>query len=99
VLREALQELSLGAAEVRLVEIRTEAQARARGFAGSPTILIDGSDPVAQPRAQAPGEGACDWLSCRIYRLRDGRLSPVPDPQDVKDALAGAVARRRASVS
>ena len=26
-------------------------------------------------------------LTCRVYRLRDGRYSPTPDPDDVRDAL------------
>ena len=30
-------------------------------------------------------------LTCRVYRLRDGRLSPTPDPADLRDALLAAV--------
>jgi hypothetical protein len=30
-------------------------------------------------------------LACRIYRRRDGRISPTPDPADVRDALAGVL--------
>ena len=26
-------------------------------------------------------------LTCRVYRLRDGRFSPTPDPADVREAL------------
>jgi hypothetical protein len=26
-------------------------------------------------------------LTCRVYHLRDGRVSPVPDPDDVRDKL------------
>ena len=31
----------------------------------------------------APEEGEPVGLSCRVYRLRDGRVSPVPDPEDI----------------
>jgi len=29
-------------------------------------------------------------LTCRVYRRRDGRVSPTPDPADVRDALRAA---------
>jgi hypothetical protein len=32
-------------------------------------------------------EDATVALTCRVYRLRDGRFSPTPDPDDVRDAL------------
>ena len=57
------------------------------GFTGSPTILVDGRDV-----AGASGEPVV--LACRVYRRRDGRVSPLPDPDDVRDALR-ARARRR----
>lgn len=74
--------LDPGALEVR--EIVTEADARHEEFVGSPTVRIDGAD-VQPPRDEPTG------LTCRVYRLRDGRVSPLPDPADVRDALAAAV--------
>ena len=61
-------------------EIVSEADAVAEGFPGSPTIRVDGEDlfPIDDP----PG------LSCRIYRLADGRYSPPPDPGALREALA-----------
>jgi hypothetical protein len=53
-LRDVLGELELGAVEVRLVEIRSDEEARASGFAGSPTILIDGSDLITPARGGEP---------------------------------------------
>ena len=61
-------------------EIESEEQAEAEGFPGSPTIRVDGEDlfPIDDP----PG------LSCRVYRLADGRFSPTPDPGLLREALA-----------
>ncbi|MBA2546813.1 MAG: hypothetical protein H0V15_08030 [Solirubrobacterales bacterium] len=63
-------------------EIASEAQAEAEGFPGSPTIRVDGAD-IAQP-----AEGMPRGLVCRVYLRRDRRVSPQPDPLDVRDALA-----------
>jgi len=43
-LRVALADVGLPEAQVRLREVRTEEEARERGFTGSPTILIEGED-------------------------------------------------------
>jgi hypothetical protein len=64
--------------EVR--ELRTDREAERERFPGSPTIRVDGRD------VQDPG-GEPIGLSCRVYRLRDGRISALPDPADVGDAL------------
>jgi hypothetical protein len=64
--------------EVR--ELRTDEEAERERFPGSPTIRVEGSD------VQDPGEEPIG-LSCRVYRLRDGRISALPDPADVRDAL------------
>lgn len=84
-LREILVELGLGDAEIRTREIRTAAQAVDTGFRGSPTVLIDGIDvnPGAEPEEPNP-------LTCRVYHRRDGRISPIPDPDDVRTALRAA---------
>lgn len=75
----------LDPAEVVLREIEAEADAESAEFVGSPTIRIAGRD--LQP--PEPGEPA--GLSCRVYRLRDGRVSPLPDAADIRDALAAAI--------
>jgi hypothetical protein len=71
-------------AEVSRVEIADDEQARRERFPGSPTIRIDGEDIVP------PGEGDPFSLTCRVYRTRDGRYSPVPDPEDVRAAVRRA---------
>ena len=52
---------------------------------GSPTIRVNGRD------LQPPGDEPVG-LTCRVYRLRDGRISPLPDRAEVREALAGAIA-------
>jgi hypothetical protein len=74
-------------AEVSRVQIEDDAQARRERFPGSPTIRIDGEDIVP------PGEGDPFSLTCRVYRTRDGRFSPLPDPEDVRAAVRAAVRR------
>lgn len=82
-LRAAMAELSLDPDELVVREIDTENAAQVERFVGSPTIRIDGVD------IQPPGEEPVG-LTCRVYRLRDGRISPTPDPADVRDALLAA---------
>lgn len=79
-LREQMAELGLDADRIELHEIETEEAAERESFIGSPTIRVDGRD-IAAPRDEPAG------LTCRVYRLRDGRTSPLPDPDDIADAL------------
>ena len=71
--------------EVHVREVATEEQAVAERFPGSPTIRVDGADlfPVDEPPS----------LSCRVYRLADGRFSPTPDPGELRAALDRYFAR------
>jgi hypothetical protein len=73
-------------ADVDLVEIETDEQAQAERFAGSPTIRVDGEDLLPGEAGSRPFS-----LTCRIYRLRDGRASPTPDPDDLREALRRAL--------
>jgi hypothetical protein len=82
-LRAQMTDLGLDPDGVEIREVFTEAQTEREGFVGSPTIRIDGAD-VVDPGAQPPA------LNCRIYRRRDGRISPTPDPADLRDALERA---------
>ena len=79
-LRRAMHEEGLDPHSVEVREVDTEAAAEHEQFIGSPTIRIDGEDVV-------PVEGELTGLACRVYRLRDGRPSPVPDTEDVRAAL------------
>jgi hypothetical protein len=68
--------------DVRTIHVGTREEAAALGFPGSPTIRVDGRD-VDPAGADAPPS-----LSCRIYRLPDGRVSPVPSREQLEEALA-----------
>ena len=91
--RTALDELGLESVGIEMVEIETDAQASARGFRGSPTILINGIDLVVLAGGEDAGDDQAAALSCRLYHRRDGRVSPTPDPADVHAALAIALER------
>ena len=69
------------AADVELREVTTDQEARELRFPGSPTIRVDGAD--VDP-AGADGRPA---LTCRIYHLEDGRVSPVPSREQLEAAL------------
>jgi hypothetical protein len=82
-LREALAAAGLDPDSVTVREVETDADASRERFVGSPTIRIDGVD--VQPLQDEP-----TGLTCRVYRRRDGRISPTPDPADLRDALRRA---------
>ena len=79
-LRDALREEGIDE-RVDLRHIASDEEAEREGFPGSPTIRIDGEDVFP------PGPGEPLGLTCRVYRLRDGRVSPVPDPADLRETL------------
>jgi hypothetical protein len=83
-LRELMREEGLDPDALELREVMTDEDAERERFPGSPTIRVDGEDVVPS------GEGALPSLTCRVYRLRDGRYSPIPDPADVRAALQTA---------
>ncbi|MGD9695766.1 MAG: thioredoxin family protein [Thermoleophilia bacterium] len=89
-LAELAQAAEAAAVELTVepVEVAGDEQARELGFAGSPTYLVAGRDlfPVVGP-AHAAEAGAC-----RIYALPDGRMGPLPHPDDLAAALRTAAA-------
>jgi hypothetical protein len=89
-LRDAMEELGLDPGAIEVRHVGTDDQADSEGFVGSPTIRIDGVD------VQDPGDDPTA-LTCRIYHRRDGRISPLPDPADVRDALHNAITTRSRS--
>jgi hypothetical protein len=69
------------AAEVEQREVRTDAEAVELRFPGSPTIRVEGRD------VDPAGADGRPSLTCRIYRLPDGTVSPVPTRRQLEEAL------------
>jgi hypothetical protein len=61
--------------------VRTDDEAEALSFPGSPTIRVDGRD------VDPAGAAARPALNCRIYYLPDGNVSPVPTREQLEAAL------------
>ena len=62
-------------------EVTTNDEALELAFPGSPTIRVEGRD------VDPVGAAARPSLSCRIYHLPDGRVSPVPSREQLEEAL------------
>jgi hypothetical protein len=69
--------------EIVVREVRTQQEAEALQFPGSPTIRVDGRDVDADGAKRSQPS-----LSCRVYLLPDGRFSPVPSRTQLEEALA-----------
>lgn len=87
----ALERVSTAAAtlgldvDVHEILVADESEGFRLGFAGSPTILIEGVDPFAERTADPS-------LTCRLYRTPTG-LDGAPSLADVATALGDAAAR------
>jgi hypothetical protein len=84
-LKAAMAEAGLDPGALVETEVTSEREAGERAFVGSPTIRIDGRDVAPPPEGEPAG------LTCRVYRRRDGRFSPLPDAADVRDAIEEAL--------
>jgi hypothetical protein len=73
---------------IAIVAVESDERAAALRFPGSPTIRIDGTD--IDPSGD---EGSRFALTCRAYRLPDGRITPFPP----KDLIRSALRRARSS--
>ena len=78
-LREVMDEEGIPS-EVEVFKVETEDQARQLRFVGSPTIRVDGQD-------IDPPSDSRYTLTCRAYRLEDGRISPLPSKDMIQRAL------------
>jgi hypothetical protein len=66
---------------IEIREVHTKEEAIELAFPGSPTVRVDGED------VDPAGAGAPPSLTCRVYRLSDGRVSPVPSREQLEEAL------------
>ncbi|CRK57742.1 Organomercurial lyase [Alloactinosynnema sp. L-07] len=81
VLRERLDVAMAGVVvEVVLRVVRDAETAAAVGMTGSPTLLVDGVDPFAEP-------GVAPSMSCRLYRHADGHLDGAPSVARLSEVL------------
>ena len=79
--REALRRVGADPAAAVRTSVTTVEEAERLSFRGSPTILVDGADPFADPSAPV-------GLSCRVYATPDG-LRGAPTVEQIVDVLAG----------
>jgi hypothetical protein len=82
-LQEVMAELGIKIPVERILVV-TDEDAHRLAFPGSPTIRVNGAD-IDPDGATQMGTA----LTCRIYRLPDGRFSPVPSREMIRQALAG----------
>ncbi len=85
-LREVMAEEGIPG-EVEVIKVETEEQAHERRFIGSPTIRVYGRD-------IDPPNDSRYALTCRPYRLEDGRISPLPSKDMIRRALKSPVKSR-----
>jgi hypothetical protein len=64
--------------------IEDEQEAARQGMHGSPTILVDGTDPFAEP-------GQSATVSCRLYRDSDGRVGGAPSVSQLRRVIGEPV--------
>jgi hypothetical protein len=79
-LKAALRLAGRDDVEVDRRKVETAEDAEELGFIGSPTILIDGRDPFADPATPAS-------LSCRLYQTPDGPAG-APAVEQLVEALS-----------
>jgi len=80
-LRATLDGAGLTRTAFTITVVVSQEEAERRGFTGSPTFLVDGVDPFAEPDAD-PG------LSCRLYRA-GGAVVGLPSATDLARAVSG----------
>jgi hypothetical protein len=79
-LRQALARAGRDDVCIEHRQITTAEQAEAVGFRGSPTVLVDGHDPFADPDAPT-------GLSCRVVRTEAG-LAGAPTVEQLLAVLS-----------
>lgn len=79
-LRQALDDVGGRLVDVEVRVVTADDVADLPQFGGSPTVLIDGVDPLTEGQADQVG------LSCRVYRTPAG-LAGVPSLEQLRQAL------------
>jgi hypothetical protein len=81
----AMLDIGLPHPAFRTTVVASQNEANRRGFTGSPTFLVDGTDLFAEPARPA-------GLACRLYRRPNG-VGAVPELSDLRQALKRAADR------
>ena len=79
-LKEAMQLEKINS-PIEIKEISTQQEAENFSFPGSPTILINDQDIDLVP------QNPYFALTCRAYKLPDGKISPLPPLELIQNAL------------
>lgn len=82
-LRTALDQVGFTDHKFRVTVLTDETAAARRGVAGSPTFLINGSDPFSEATSST-------GLTCRLYSQRTGPALGLPALDDLQGALNAA---------
>ncbi|MEO7261736.1 MAG: hypothetical protein ABI047_10845 [Jatrophihabitantaceae bacterium] len=83
-LRAVLDGLGLTDTPILTTVVDSDDAAAARGFTGSPSLRINGVDPI-------PSSGSVG-MSCRLYRSATG-LSGLPASTDIRSAILAAASQ------
>lgn len=67
-------------AQIEIIRVQSDEEAKKLRFTGSPTILVEGKD--IQPPTNTHYA-----MACRAYHLEDGRISPLPSEAMIRRAL------------
>jgi glutaredoxin len=84
---EVVRELHLPA-DIEVIQVNSEDEARRTGFLGSPTIQVNGRDIEVSRRGD---EGT---LACRVYGKSNG-ITGVPPKNLVVDAIQEAILNQK----
>jgi len=79
-LKEAMQLEEINS-PIEIKEISTQQEAEDSSFLGSPTILINNEDIDLVP------QNTYFALTCRAYKLPNGKISPLPPLELIQHAL------------
>lgn len=90
-LESTLRDVGLRSGEIVTTVIDTQQEADRCGFLGSPTILIYGRDPFAEP-------GQMPALACRVYQYLSGP-SGLPDVGLLRESAQAGGAGYRPTVA
>ena len=78
-LLDVMEELGVASDRLVLQRVKTPEEAAELSFHGSPTVLVDGVDPFADPNAAV-------GLACRLYPTETG-LAGSPSRRQLTEAL------------